>query len=66
MKVRDIRKRAKGKYISNGGFKFLRLSQMKRCPTYERGCFLCDNWHYYDTHKRFPSWDELMDEGVTK
>jgi hypothetical protein len=60
MKVRDIRRRAKGKYISNGGFRFLRLSQIKRCRTYEQGCFLCDHWHFYDTHKRFPTWHELM------
>jgi hypothetical protein len=66
MKVRDIRKRAKGKYQSNGGFKFLRLSQTKRCRTYEKGCFLCDFWHYYDTRNKFPTWHELMDEGVTK
>jgi len=55
MKVRDIRKRAKTKYISIGGFKFLRDSQAKRCRTYEPGCATCDFWHFYDTHKRFPT-----------
>jgi len=56
MKVRDIRKRrAKSKYQSNGSFSFLRLSQTKRCRTYEEGCFICDPWHFYDTHKRFPT-----------
>jgi hypothetical protein len=63
MKVRDIRKRAQGKYQSNGAFKFLRICQTKRCRTYVAGCVVCDNWHFYDTHKRFPSWHELMNMG---
>ena len=58
MKVRDIRKRAKTKYVSIGGFKFLRDSQGKRCRTYEPGCATCDFWHFYDTHKRFPTLKE--------
>ena len=41
-------------------------SMTKRCRTYEEGCFICDPWHFYDTHKRFPTWHELMDEGVMK
>jgi len=61
MKVRDIRKRAKGKYQSNGAFKFLRMSQHKRCRTYQQGCFICDFWNFYDTHKRFPTWGEQME-----
>ena len=61
MKVRDIRKRAKSKYESNGAFKFLRMSQHKRCRTYQQGCFICDFWNFYDTHKRFPTWGEQME-----
>jgi len=59
MKVRDIRKRAKGKYVVDSGFKFLRDSQSKRCKSYVAGCVTCDTWRFYDTYKRFPSWDEL-------
>jgi hypothetical protein len=59
MKVRDIRKRAKSRYVVIEGFKFLRSSQSKRCRSYEAGCVNCDEWRYYDTYKRFPSWDEL-------
>jgi hypothetical protein len=66
MKVRDIRKRAKGKYQSNGGFKFLRMSQTKRCSSYQQGCWQCDFWHFYDTNNRFPTWWEMTDEGVVK
>ena len=58
MQVRDIRKRAKCKYVVIQGFKFLRDSQAKRCRTYEQGCAICDFWHFYDNHKRFPTWDE--------
>ena len=54
MKVRDIRKRAKSKYVVIEGFKFLRSSQSKRCRSYEAGCVNCDEWRYYDTYKRFP------------
>ena len=61
MKVRDIRKRAKSKYESNGVFKFLRMSQHKRCRTYQQGCFICDFWNFYDTRKRFPTWGEQME-----
>jgi hypothetical protein len=61
MKVRDIRKRAKSKYESNGAFKFLRMSQHKRCRTYQQGCFICDFWNFYDTRKRFPTWVEQME-----
>ena len=63
MKVRDIRKRAKSKYVVIEGFKFLRSSQSKRCRSYEAGCVNCDEWRFYDTHKRFPSWHELMNMG---
>ena len=66
MKVRDIRKRAKSKYQSNGAFKFLRMSQTKRCRVYQEGCWHCDFWHFYDTNKRFPTWWEMTDEGVLK
>jgi hypothetical protein len=61
MKVRDIRKRAKSKYESNGAFKFLRMSQHKRCRIYQQGCFICDFWNFYDTRKRFPTWGEQME-----
>jgi len=60
MKVRDIRKRAKSKYIVVDGFKFLRSSQAKRCRSYEAGCANCEEWRFYDTHKRFPSLEELL------
>lgn len=54
MKVRDIRKRAKCKYVIIYGFKFLRDSQSKRCKSYVQGCAICDLWHFYDKYKRFP------------
>jgi hypothetical protein len=60
MKVRDIRRRAKTKYVSIGGFKFLRDSQSKRCRTYEPGCATCDLWHFYDTHNRFPTAKDIQ------
>jgi hypothetical protein len=53
MKVRDIRKRAKSKYVVEFGMKFLRSSQSKRCRTYEAGCTNCDIWRFYDMHGRF-------------
>ncbi len=61
MKVRDIRKRAKSKFISVNGFKFLRESQGKRCRTYVAGCAVCDTWRFYDEQGKFPSFPELMD-----
>ena len=61
MKVRDIRKRAKSKYVSINGFKFLRESQGKRCRTYVAGCATCDTWRFYDEQGRFPSFPELVD-----
>ena len=60
MKVRDIRKRAKSKYVSIDGYRFLRESQTKRCRTYEAGCVNCDTWRFYDMHGRFcRSYEEL-------
>jgi hypothetical protein len=59
MQVRDIRKRAKSKYEVIDGIKGLRLSQEPRCKSYERGCLVCDFWHFYDTNQRFPTWDEI-------
>jgi hypothetical protein len=53
MKVRDIRKRAKSKYVVDSGFKFLRDSQTKRCKSYVAGCVTCDTWRFYDKNGRF-------------
>ena len=62
MKVRDIRRRAKSKYIVIEGFRFLRESQSKRCKSYEAGCVNCDTWRFYDTHGRFcRNYKELQD-----
>lgn len=62
MKVRDIRKRAKSKYVVEFGMKFLRSSQSKRCRTYEAGCANCDVWRFYDMHGRFcRTYSELHD-----
>jgi hypothetical protein len=61
MKVRDIRKRAKSKFVSINGFKFLRESQSKRCRTYVAGCATCDTWRFYDERGRFPSFPEVVD-----
>ena len=60
MKVRDIRKRAKDKYVVVDGMKFLRESQGKRCRSYVAGCATCDGWRFYDTYGRFTrNYDEL-------
>jgi hypothetical protein len=60
MKVRQIRRRAKTHYISDGGFKFLRGCFAKRCRTYEAGCPICDEWRFRDEHGRFVyNFDEL-------
>ena len=61
MKVRDIRKRAKSKYVVEHGFKFLRASQSKRCRSYEAGCANCDTWRFYDMKGRFCyNFEELL------
>jgi len=60
MKVRDIKRRAKSKYVVVEGFKFLRDCCAPRCRTYVAGCATCDGWRFYDEHGRFTrTWDEL-------
>ena len=53
MKVRQIRRRAKTKYVTEAGFAFLRGCFAKRCRTYEAGCAVCDEWRFRDEHGRF-------------
>lgn len=53
MKVRHIRRRAKTKYVTEGGFKFSRDCTGKRCRTYVAGCAICDSWRFRDEHGRF-------------
>jgi len=71
MKVRQIRRRAKSKYVTEAGFAFLRGCFSKRCRTYEAGCPTCDEWRFRDEHGRFVyNFEELrkyMDttEGLT-
>lgn len=60
MKVRDIKRRAKTKYVSVEGIKFIRGCCVPRCRIYVAGCANCDNWRFYDENGRFTrSWDEL-------
>jgi hypothetical protein len=61
MKVRQIRRRAKTKYVTEGGFAFLRGCFAKRCRTYETGCPICDEWRFRDEYGRFVyNIDELL------
>jgi hypothetical protein len=53
MKARQIRQRAKTKYVSEEGFALLRGCFAKRCHTYEAGCATCDEWRFRDEHGRF-------------
>jgi len=53
MKVRQIRQRAKTKYIAHECFTFLRECFSKRCTTYVAGCPNCDSWRFRDEHGRF-------------
>jgi hypothetical protein len=53
MKLKQIRRRAKTKYVTEAGFKFLRGAIGKRCRTYEAGCAVCDGWRFRDEHGRF-------------
>lgn len=32
-----------------------------RCKSYEQGCIVCEAYLFYDTHQRFPTWDELLE-----
>jgi hypothetical protein len=57
MKVRAIRHRAKTKFVSIGGFLFIRDCAVKRCRTYEMGCISCAFWRFRDEHGRF-AYDE--------
>ena len=71
MKVRQIRQRAKSKYVTEAGFAFLRGCFAKRCSTYQAGCPTCDEWRFRDEHGRFVyNFAELREymnktEGVT-
>jgi hypothetical protein len=53
MKVRQIRRRVKTKYVTEAGFAFLRGCFAKRCRTYEAGCATCDEWRFRDENGRF-------------
>lgn len=53
MKIRQIRQRAKTKYVAGGIFKLMRDCMSKRCRTYEAGCVTCDTWRFRDEHGRF-------------
>jgi hypothetical protein len=60
MKVRDIKRRAKSKYVVMEGQKFLRECCAPRCRTYVAGCVTCDSWRFYDENGRFTrDWPEL-------
>lgn len=60
MKVRDIKRRAKSKYVVLEGQKFLRECCAPRCRTYVAGCVTCDSWRFYDENGRFTrDWPEL-------
>lgn len=60
MKLKQIRRRAKTKWVSVLGMTFVRLSRTKRCKTYEAGCPVCDEWKFYDVNGRFAhTFDEL-------
>ena len=62
MKLRQIRQRAKSKYVTEAGFKFLRGAIGKRCRTYEAGCPICDEWRFRDEHGRFVyNFDEVRE-----
>ena len=60
MKVRQIRRRAKTKYVSIEGFLFIRDCAVKRCRTYEMGCISCAFWRCRDEHGRFVSSEDEM------
>lgn len=32
----------------------------KRCPDYFSGCIQCGVWRFYDTHKRWPTSEEVQ------
>jgi hypothetical protein len=53
MKLKQIRRRAKTKYVTEASFAFLRGCFAKRCRTYEAGCPTCDEWRFRDEHGRF-------------
>ena len=57
MKVKAIRRRAKTKFVSIGGFLFIRDCAVKRCRTYEVGCVTCAFWRFRDERGRF-TYDE--------
>jgi hypothetical protein len=52
MKLRKMRRRANQKRGFGYG---------KRCPEYFRGCIVCEAYHYYDQHKRWPTFDEASE-----
>lgn len=60
MRIRQIRQRAKTKYVSEEGFALLRGCFAKRCRTYAQGCPICEGWRFRDEHGRFAyNWNEL-------
>ena len=62
MKLRQIRQRAKSKYVTEAGFAFQRGCFAKRCRTYEAGCAICDEWRFRDAYGRFVyNFDELRE-----
>jgi hypothetical protein len=52
MKLRKVRRRAN----QQRGFGY-----GKRCLNYFRGCIVCEAYHYYDQHKRWPTFDEASE-----
>jgi hypothetical protein len=52
MKLRKMRRRANQKR----GFRY-----GKRCSEYFRGCIVCEAYHYYDQHKRWPTFDQVSE-----
>jgi hypothetical protein len=53
MKLRDIKRRTKTRYVSMEGMAFIRDCTGNRCRTYVAGCTNCDGWRFFDEHKRF-------------
>lgn len=51
MKLRKMRRRANQK---RRGFGY-----GKRCSDYFRGCIVCEAYHYYDQHKRWPTLEQV-------
>lgn len=52
MKLRKMRRRAN----QRRGFGY-----GKHCSEYFRGCIVCEAYHYYDQHKRWPTFAEASE-----